>query len=141
MELDGRQRSTIVIKLRPTFIKTVQNMFSGMMEDDCEINPVVKVDDGFGTDTFQFPHSNNIVKGSLQDVLRIPGTPETGDTTVIVGNYIIKLPWDVKIEVEPDVPTKQCQIVVNGGAKYQVMNVYTDKSDRLTVCCYCFEVH
>lgn len=126
--------------LNPTFVRTLQDSHSSMMVDDCEINPLDADGDGYGTDVNVYPSTGNIVKGRLQDIQRIPGTPEAGDTSITIGNYIIKLPWDVDIETEDHIPTKQCQIKVNGGTVYQVQNIYKDKADRLTVAAYCYEV-
>jgi hypothetical protein len=121
------------------FLSSLQQSTEDTYEDDCEINPMVEVPDGFGNSVEKYPHSGYVVKGSLQEVQRVPGTPEGGSTTLVTGNYLIKLPWDAKIEFN-DQESQKGQIVVNGVGVYQVMNVYGDRHRRLSKSAYCYKV-
>lgn len=121
-------------------INLLSDMNVGMYQDSCQINPMVEVDDGYGNDIQTYPSTNNIVMGSVQPVVRIPGTPEGGASTLTVGEYTIKLPVGTQL---PPVDQK-CQIVVtsprgNSGV-YQVMNAYNDKQDRISDEVYCYKV-
>ena len=55
-------------------ITELQGMTTDMYTDNIEVNPMVEIDDGYGNTTEKYPHSSYVVKGSLQEVVRIPGT-------------------------------------------------------------------
>lgn len=126
----------MITPFSPAAIAMLQDMTEAMLVDNIEINPMVERDDGYGTDIEEFPHSGVFVKGSVQAVIRIPGTPEIGSTTTSVAGYVLKLAAHAPLPFEP----QKCQFIVNGGDTYEAENVYRDKADRLTISVYCYTV-
>lgn len=118
------------------FIAELQAANAEMYKDWVEINPVVETSDGYGHAVQKFPSTGNRVRGSLQPVIRVPGTPEGGGTTTVVGDFMIKLPAGTVLPAQP----QKCEFVVNGGGRYQAENVYSDKADRLSTQFYCVRV-
>jgi len=126
-----------------SFINMLQNMTKAMAPDTLEINPIQEVDDGYGHNVQTYPHSAVYYQGRIQEVTRVPGTPDMVGSTMVVGNFIIKL------EADAIVPQKAQIVPVyfdgNGnvstyGDIYQVENVYEDKQDKLSLSVYCYRI-
>ena len=113
----------------------MQNMFSNMFTDSVEIRAIVDTDDGYGISTQKFIAFTPplILDGLLRTVERIPGEPNTGDQTPIVGNFILRLP------AGSNIPNKVVAIV-NGKDTYIIQNPYNDKGNRLSDQFYCYRV-
>lgn len=126
------------------FINALQRGTSGMLTDICEVMPFTDMKDVYGANIEDFASTvpPTILRCSIQEVTRVPGTPEIGGTTAVVGNFQIRM--EVKLGMV--VPQKS-QIIVQPnlansvpGGTYETENVYSDKSDKLTVVAYCYRI-
>lgn len=117
-------------------IGILQGMTAEMFVDEIEVNPLIESQDGYGNDIETYPGTGNKPLGSLQEVQRIPGTPEIGATTTVVGEFVIKLPAGTM----PFPLPKKCRFIVNGRGQYEAMNDYVDRSDRLADTIYCTRI-
>jgi len=130
--------------LSQRFIGALQRGTSEMLPDLCEVMPLVDTTDAYGSDLQVYASTSppTILRCSVQEVTRVPGTPDAADTTIVVGNFMVRM----EVKLGASVPQKS-QIVVQPnparnveGGLYETENVYSDRADKLTVVAYCYRI-
>lgn len=127
-----------------SYIRALQRGTGDMLPDVCEVMPFVDTVDRYGSNVQDFQRTDppTMLRCSVQEVTRVPGTPDIGNTSMVVGNFQIRMevklgavvPQKSQIVVQPD-PSRNVE-----GGTYETENVYSDKADKLTVVAYCYRM-